>query len=255
MIVASGLQHRATGKAPRRWFLAFVVLVGITGFAFPENALAGEINNTVPITVRLDNYSQASSAILVTAQREASRIMQQAGLRVVWLDCPKRPSTAGAQGPCEKALEGTDIRLRVLAAPVKNEFNDTVFGFAVHPVLASVYYDYAVRRAKTDDAMFEIPIILGCVMAHELGHLLLGSNGHSNAGIMRPRWEYSQFRQLMMGGLLFTSEQSNQMCVQARARLKRQTENLDSGVVRRASDGSEAGEASSSVQHCCGRIQ
>ena len=103
-------------------------------------------------------------------------------------------STPDPEGPCQRAPEATDIRLRILAAPIQKVFQDPVFGFAVHPVLASVYYDYAVRRAKSDDAEFEVPIILGCVIAHELGHLLLGSNGHSVTGIMQPRWEAKQVR-------------------------------------------------------------
>ena len=102
-------------------------------------------------------------------------------------------------------------------------FQDTVFGFTVHPVLASVYYDYASRRAKSDDAEFEIPIILGCTIAHELGHLLLGTNSHSDTGIMQPRWEPNQFRQLMMGTLLFTADQSKLVREQARTRLRLQT--------------------------------
>ena len=78
-----------------------------------------------------------------------------------------RPSTADLQGPCQKTPEATDIRLRILPAPIQNKFQDTVFGFTVQPVLASVYYEYAVRLAKSDDAEFEAPIILGCVIAHD----------------------------------------------------------------------------------------
>ena len=61
----------------------------------------------------------------------------------------------------------------MLTVPVQNKYEDSVFGFTIHPVLATVYYEYAVRRAKSDHAEFEIPIILGCVIAHELGHLPL----------------------------------------------------------------------------------
>ena len=60
-----------------------------------------------------------------------------------------------------------------------------------------------------------LPIILGCVMAHELGHLLLGSNSHSDRGIMLSRWEVNQVRHLMMGALLFTPEQSKLMRLEA----------------------------------------
>jgi hypothetical protein len=112
------------------------------------------------------------------------------------------------QNPCLEPLEPTDIVLRVLSEPTKNRFQDTVFGIAVVPILASVYYDYALRTAERDNAAFEAPIILGCVIAHEVGHLLLGTNSHSGSGVMQQRWERRQIRQAMTGTLLFTPEQA-----------------------------------------------
>jgi hypothetical protein len=35
---------------------------------------------------------------------------------------------------------------------------------------------------------FRTEELLGLVMAHEVGHLLLGTNAHSNQGIMRATW-------------------------------------------------------------------
>lgn len=224
MKAGNGTQHSAIGKTLRYWRLlsgvSFVVvaLAGITGFTIPATALAGENDDSPTVTVLVHNYSQASPAILARAEREAGRIMVKAGLRVVWLECPRAASTADPPEPCQRAAEDTDMRLRVLSAPVQNEFGDSVFGFSNHPVLASVFYEHAVRRAKSDDAEFEIPMILGGVIAHELGHLLLGSNRHSDVGIMQPRWTRSQVRQLTKGMLLFTTEQSMLMRSEARRR-------------------------------------
>ena len=52
---------------------------------------------------------------------------------------------------------------------------------------------------------------LGHVMAHELGHLLLGSNSHSGMGIMRAHWQSEELRRLSRGGLWFTNEQADRM--------------------------------------------
>jgi hypothetical protein len=207
---------------------AFVIAVGLIGILGVSSiaVFAGE-NDPVPILmVQVYNYSQASPAVLTGAEREAGRILGEAGLRAVWLECSVGPSSVMPKGPCDKELEATDVRLRVLAAPTQHEYQDSVFGFTIHPAFASVYYEYAMRRATTDRAESEITIILGGVIAHELGHLLLGTNGHSRAGIMQPRWEPNQVQQLMMGSLLFTPEQSKLMREQARTRMRSQTGSL-----------------------------
>ena len=160
--------------------------------------------------------------MLSGAEREAGRILGKAGLQTVWLDCLAGHSTADPQDPCGEPLEATDIALRVLSESSQNKFQDTIFGFAVVPVLASVYYDYAAHLARSDDAEFEIPIILGCVIAHEVGHLLLGSNSHSNSGIMQGQWGRGQIRRAMTGTLLFTQEQARLIRVETEKRMSLQ---------------------------------
>jgi len=172
------------------------------------------------IRVGVVDYTSASPAILAKAELEAGRILGKAGLRIVWVDCSGRHSTTIPQDPCQE-LEASDIWLRVLSESTQNELQDTVFGFAVVPVLASVYYE-AVRHAKSDGAKFDIPIILGCVIAHEIGHLLLGSNSHSGLGVMQRRWKRKEFRQAMTGILLFTPEQAKRIQVEAQTRMRLQ---------------------------------
>jgi hypothetical protein len=180
------------------------------------------------IRVRVDNYTSASSTELAGAEREASRILDAAGLRTTWLQCPEGHSLPLSQDPCQDPLETSDVVLRVVSESTKNKFQDTVFGFAVQPVLATVYYEYPVRLAKRDDAGFEVPVILGCVIAHEIGHLLLGPHGHSNSGIMQPRWERKQVRQALTGTLLFTSVQAKHMQAETRMRTNSEMASLKS---------------------------
>jgi hypothetical protein len=210
-------QHSALGEAFRRRRLPWLrvslgVVVGLVAamtFALPKTVFARVADPSPTIRVRVDNYTQASHNILAAAEREASRIFAKAGLTVVWLNCLPEHSIVVPQDPCQEALEAKVISLRVLPTPLRNVFQDTVFGFAVHPVLASVYYDHVLLLAKRDMAEFEeVRVILGCVIAHEIGHLLLGSNSHSSSGIMRSRWEPKQIRQALTGTLLFTPEQA-----------------------------------------------
>jgi len=230
-IIRTAGQHPALGDffghQQLPWFrlniMALAGLVGVISFVFPETIFASSADSSPKIRIRVNNYTRVTPAMLAGAEREAGRILDRAGLRTVWLDCPAGPSTADSQDPCRKALEATDIVLRVLSESTQNKFQDTAFGFAVVPVLASVYYDYVAHLARSDGAEFEIPIILGCVVAHEVGHLLLGSNSHSGSGIMQGQWERGQIRKAMMGTLLFTPEQAKLIQAEAQVRMRLQT--------------------------------
>ena len=224
-------QEVAPVEAFKNWPLAWLrlrrsVIAGLVvslGLVFPGAPFAGAQKPTPAIRVRVDNYTQVSPGTLAGAEREAARILDAAGLRTVWLDCPKGHSPAVTKDPCQDPLGPSDIELRLVFESAQSKFQDTVFGFAVHPILATVYYDYPVRLARGDNADFELPIILGCVIAHELGHLLLGSNSHSGSGIMQPRWERKQVRQAMTGALLFTSAQAKRIQSEAESRIRVQT--------------------------------
>ena len=80
-----------------------------------------------------------------------------------------------------------------------------------------------------------MPIILGCVIAHEIGHLLLGSNSHSVSGIMQGRWERRQVRQAVTGTLLFTPEQAKLIQAEAQTRMRLQTAETNVRSARNAS--------------------
>ena len=186
-------------------------------WAAPKSTFAGEPTATVLVY----NYARVSSAIVAAAEREAGRILDAAGVRIIWVECPMRATPASAKEPCLQALKSTDILLRVLPPPAEHSLKADVFGFAISPILANVYYDYAVRLAVEQGYVeFDARTILGSVTAHELGHLLLGSHSHSSAGIMRSRWGQKQVRQALMGTLLFTAEQAKVLQAHARARTR-----------------------------------
>jgi hypothetical protein len=254
-IIRTSGQHSALGDffcyQQLPWFrlnvMALAGLVGVISFAFPETIFASGADSNPTIRIRVNNYTQASPATLAGAEHEAGRILDKAGLQSVWLDCPPGHSTADPQDPCGEPLEAIDIALRVLSESSQNKLRDTAFGFAVVPILASVYYDYVAHLARSDNAEFEIPIILGCVIAHEIGHLLLGSNSHSGSGIMQGNWERGQIRKAMTGALLFTPEQAKLIQAEAQVRMKLQSTRLRERAVG-ASAGSAFGRAATTTE-------
>jgi hypothetical protein len=49
--------------------------------------------------------------------------------------------------------------------------------------------------------------MLGHAIAHEIGHVLLGTIDHSPSGIMKARWETADYRQAEMGLMKFTARE------------------------------------------------
>jgi len=157
-------------------------------------------------TVLVFNFRQVSVGILSNAEKEADQILGRAGIQVLWRECPT------GNEPCRIGL-GPVFFLAIKAGPVQNKFLDVVSGQAVVPNhLAVVYYDSLPRvaRGKTTPQRSQ-SILLACVIAHELGHLLLGAYGHSVHGIMRDRWDIEQTRLALMSDLDFLPEEGKLM--------------------------------------------
>jgi hypothetical protein len=184
-------------------FLAAVVFV----FGFVRPALAGpKPATTIPVLVY--NYAELSPATLASAEREAFKILGAAGVQVVWLDCLEKPSGIESKELCQRGWSAQTPGVRLLSGHVTSMYEDREFGFAAIPVLATVNYKRIAFWYGRDDARDVLPIMLGCAMAHELGHLLLREPGHSTIGIMQPRFGQEQMRQALTGRLWFTKQQA-----------------------------------------------
>ena len=149
---------------------------------------------------------------LARAEGQATKIFGRAGLDVSWLNCGHTDN-----GRCAAAFNeiGGPVHLVLrITLNVANSTSDAAFGVAY---LASdgtgQYCDVFWKRARDleNNSKADVGLILGSVMAHEMGHLLLGSNAHAVSGVMRARWEHSELRRISMGSLLFLPEQSQRM--------------------------------------------
>jgi len=86
---------------------------------------------------------------------------------------------------------------------------------------AVVLYDRVERFAALPGAGVSLPQILGLVIGHELGHLLLTQIGHSPSGLMHSPWSKSELSLGTRGALLFTPQQATTMQEQLRQKSTR----------------------------------
>ena len=192
-----------------------VIFFGIVGSEY----VVAQTSNGVPVlNVVVFSYSQASPVVVSGAEREASRIFSQSGIYLVWTNCSEA-HTADSPSLCYKESAPGEIHMRLIARRLNDVFPDAVFGLAIAPKLASVYFEPAAQLTKVlGGPELNHPAILGCLMAHEIGHLLLGQNAHASSGVMQAQWNAKQVRDASMGLLGFTTKQTKlmQMNIQTR---------------------------------------
>jgi hypothetical protein len=167
----------------------------------------------VTITILLYNYAQVPPATLAAAEREANKILATAGAQIDWVHCLPI-SAPDASELCRRGWTPQTPGLRLITGA--NKFQDAQLGYTAIPVLVTVYYEKVLRRAQRDNFPAQLPSLLGCVIAHELGHLLLQAPGHSTRGIMQPQWSAVQIRQALMGTFQFSHEEAVRIQSQAR---------------------------------------
>jgi hypothetical protein len=119
-----------------------------------------------------------------SARAAAQHVLSDAGIAVSWRECPR--GTCEDLGPPAPA----EIVMRVVVAPPAWPFGS--LGFSVVDVerrsgtLATVFVDRV--RDLSALAGADSGLLLGRAMAHEIGHLLLGTTHHTDRGLMRGLW-------------------------------------------------------------------
>jgi hypothetical protein len=164
-----------------------------------------DISSFPVLHVSVYNDASISSASLDQAELYASRIFLQAGVQVVWLRCPQAEFSVG----CSEAVYPTHLHVRILNA--SRSLNSSAVGLSFlsadgEGCYADLFYAPVADLHNTTG----IPshVILGHALAHELGHLLLGTNSHSSKGLMRARWDIRNLEDAERGKLVFSAAQS-----------------------------------------------
>ena len=199
------------GFSNRLWGSVMAVVL-CTSFA------AGETSDHRQITVVVNDSVGVSPAVLRQGEAEAARVFRLAGIEIAWVHCARG---AGDQVSACRAVPGVnEFVLHIV--PTGKTSCDSVFGEAFlgedgRGVYSDVFFDRIEDVRREFGA--SVGLLLGAVAAHELGHLLLGSNAHSQIGIMEPVWQKEVLREVGMGTLLFTRDQSSLM----KARIGKET--------------------------------
>jgi len=201
------MRHRTKSGA------VFVAAAAIgCGCAWADDAAAS-------ITVEVRDDAHLSAATLAAATSLAGRTLGKAGIEVRWTS----PQTAGAPGASSEIGDPTRLELAILApgqpAPV---LTHSALGYAVLRTDGTPGTRAGVRMGEVQRALHDtvasLPQVLGYVIAHELGHLLLGMEGHTQWGLMAADVVGRRLDQAARGTLAFSSDEAERLRAGVRRR-------------------------------------
>jgi hypothetical protein len=198
-----------------RWRCAAILLCGCLcgGLSFAEQSQSDQAH----VRVLVYNNAHVSAIVMSNAQVEAGRIFAAAGVRLTWENC------WGGNEPAECGQEAGPDELVVHIIPKGKGSGDSVYGVAFPSqddmgTYADVFFNRIETAHMVGIFTGDTPLLLGAIIAHEIGHLLLGAHAHSWVGIMTPEWSKATLQLVGMGSLLFNRDQAALMRNQIRKR-------------------------------------
>ena len=196
----------------------FLLTLGLTA-----SAQAGEAEPGLRITLQVRNYAEVPEKTLSRAKEEVTTIFHQVGVDTSWTHIPvpfgERRSNSSPTPTAPSP--GLQLRIHILsqtmAKPLEERLanNEHVFGVAPRTKdnpgrLVYIFYHRVEELVQKQWLLEHTARILGLAMAHEIGHLLLPPNSHTETGIMRANWYFPSkvdFLLATYGKLEFTPEQ------------------------------------------------
>ncbi len=187
----------------QNWTMGLAVLIGV----LTAPTAKAEVNETLSIRVLVVNQAKVPEATLQEGERHATRIFSGVGITLLWTNTK----------PGEPYYEAAS-QMRIVILPDSRTERSRRLAIAHSENMAAyAFYKRIVDLAEHNGA--DVARLLGHVIAHEIGHLLLPYDSHSSPGVMRAEWDRAQFEDMAKGLLTFTPDQADLIRTRVRGML------------------------------------
>jgi hypothetical protein len=194
MTLSSAARHVAAAAT------AGTILVVLASPA-PAQTYAGHL------AVRLYDFSALDTSVRSAALDEARAIIADAGVSADWHDCHRSEGCAPEPG---------ELVVRVIRETGEHGFDwQRALGFSVidpaagSGTLATIFINRVESSAR--HAGSDLALLLGRAIAHEVGHLILRTNGHADEGLMRAIWTEQELARNTPEDWVFASSDRRQI--------------------------------------------
>ena len=149
--------------------------------AQPADPMVAISQTQLTLVLHVINYAALSRDVLDETKARVARVYEVIGVRTVWVDGERSADQRNdgrlhltilllSPDMAEKKISAEGLKAGVLGQAHQRSGRASIF---------------CERIGTMPGAPTYFPIPLGDVIAHEVGHLVLGSNSHSRSGIMR----------------------------------------------------------------------
>jgi|RhiMetdeSRZDD1v2_1073273.scaffolds.fasta_scaffold18394_5 hypothetical protein len=197
----------------------------MAGFLLINHAAARVTSNPDSqnrVTVRIWDRSRMESETIDRVKKVVEAVSDPIGIRILWLHCPLDDTAESLA--CSAPIAPNDISLRIYSRG-KADFKVKAHSKGGSSMLLApeggkgiiyVFADRVIEVSRIHKTPFEL--VMGIIVSHEMGHLLLPGQPHSLAGIMHAQLRANDWRLAAQGQLGFTVSQSRLIITGVRAR-------------------------------------
>lgn len=188
----------------RRRASAHVLILACAAVWTSPTTLTAGAGPRIALAVRVYQTAGLPFALEQRALAEAEAVLRAGLVEVRWQGC-----TGPNPSPICTLPPGPSELLLVVRAgdPCHQDPSATLGAAFVAPraggVLATVYVSCVESLAMA--ARADVAVLLGRVVAHELGHLMMRTPGHAHRGLMRPHWTPDEIRRNLPADWAFTA--------------------------------------------------
>jgi len=184
---------------PRAVALSLAALVGLGG----DSSVYGDDDRQVVVIV--DDRASVRPLVMDQAQKQASRIYNQAGVKLVWRAAADPTDAADGR---VKLMAGFTVRAVIHARfrGAVDSASTLMMGAAPATALkcgGPVHLFFDQISAYASRTWHDTALVFGTVAAHEIGHVLLRGGGHGEEGVMRASWKPDDWERAAAGYLVF----------------------------------------------------
>ena len=158
------------------------------------------------VIIRVSAAGNIPIMVLAPAKREAAAVLRNAGIRARWETLGGRSQEKG--GECPKSAADV-IDVLVMDRGNKNDHPGALaysLPFAPSGMRVVIFYDRIAVQSTTPN-----PTIMGFAMAHEIGHVLRGTDSHNLSGVMRAHWDERDYSLMAAHVLNFSEDDADSM--------------------------------------------